>query len=92
MNFATSFKYSRFTHKFLVGCAPSGEITFISQSYGGRTTDSELTVKSGFINLVEPGDLVMADKVMNFECLRISFNIRFAKTFWFSAVANLYSS
>ena len=53
---------SRFTAKFLVGIAPSGEITFISKSYGGRTTDTEITVKSGFLNLIEQGDIVMADK------------------------------
>ena len=53
---------SRWTHKFLVSCAPSGEITFISKSFGGRTTDSELTVRSGFVNLVEVGDTIMADK------------------------------
>ena len=53
---------SRFTAKFLVGIAPSGEITFVSKSYGGRTTDTEITVKSGFLNLIEQGDIVMADK------------------------------
>ena len=53
---------SRFTVKFLVGVAPSGEITFMSKAFGGRTTDTEITVKRGFINLIEPGDVVMADK------------------------------
>ena len=38
----------RFTVKFLVACAPSGEIMFISKGFGGRTTDTELTIKSGF--------------------------------------------
>lgn len=52
----------RFTIKYLVSCAPSGEITFVSKGFGGRTTDTEITVKSGFINLIEPGDTVMADK------------------------------
>ncbi len=53
---------ARFTVKFLIGIAPSGEITFISKAYGGRTTDTEITVKSGFIDLIEEGDVVMADK------------------------------
>ena len=57
----SSYK-SRWTYKFLLGCAPSGEITFISKSFGGRTTDSELTVKSGFIKLIEVGDTILADK------------------------------
>ncbi len=53
---------SRHTLKFLVGCAPSGEITFISETFGGRTTDTEITVKSKFLELVEPEDVIMADK------------------------------
>jgi hypothetical protein len=53
---------SSFTTKYLVACAPSGEITFVSKGFGGRTTDTELTVRSGFLNLIEPGDTVMADK------------------------------
>ena len=44
-------------------CSHSGEITFVSKAFGDRTTDCELTVNSGFIDLVEPGDLIMADKV-----------------------------
>lgn len=57
-----SYYKSRFTVKYLVACAPSGEITFVSRGFGGRTTDTELTVRSGFIQLVQPGDTIMADK------------------------------
>ena len=57
----SSYK-SRWTYKFLVSCAPSGELTFISKSFGGRCTDSELCVKSGFVKLVQEGDTVLADK------------------------------
>ena len=51
-----------FTVKFLVGCSPSGEITFISPGYGGRCTDCEITTQSGFLDLIEQGDLILADK------------------------------
>ena len=51
-----------FTVKFLVGCAPSGEITFISPGFGGRTTDCEITTQSGFLDLIEQGDVILADK------------------------------
>ena len=51
-----------FTVKFLVGCAPSGEITFISPGFGGRCTDCEITTQSGFLDLIEQGDLILADK------------------------------
>ena len=38
---------SHFTLKYLIACAPSGETTFVSPGFGGRTTDMEITVKSG---------------------------------------------
>ena len=50
------------TMKYLVAIAPSGFITFISRAYGGRVTDTQITVESGFLDLLEPGDLILADK------------------------------
>lgn len=52
----------RFTIKILVGCTPNGLISFVSQCFGGRTTDAQITNKSGFLNLLEQGDVVLADK------------------------------
>ncbi|KMQ85539.1 fatty-acid amide hydrolase 2-like protein [Lasius niger] len=57
----SSYK-SGFTVKYLIGISPSGKITFLSKGYGGRSTDGFIVVDSGFINLVEPGDEIMADK------------------------------
>lgn len=34
----------------------------VSQGYGGRATDSYITNDSGFLNLIEPNDFVLADK------------------------------
>jgi hypothetical protein len=53
---------STFTVKFLVGVAPSCEVTFLSKCYGGRTTDGQIVTESGFVELLEPGDKVLADK------------------------------
>ena len=50
-----------FTIKFLLAISPSGLITFVSKGYGGRATDSFITNDSGFLNLLEPGDEVIAD-------------------------------
>ena len=61
MLFYSSYK-GRFTIKFLIGIAPSGETTFVSKGFGGRATDAEVTVKSGFLDLLESGDVIMADK------------------------------
>ncbi|XP_040572040.1 uncharacterized protein [Lepeophtheirus salmonis] len=53
---------SRFTVKFLLSCAPSGEITFVSRGFGGQTTDTEINTKSGFIDIVEADDVIMTDE------------------------------
>ncbi|XP_049524298.1 uncharacterized protein LOC119452548 [Dermacentor silvarum] len=51
-----------YTLKFLVAITPCGAVCFRSKSYGGRFSDAFITVDSGFLNLVQPGDVVMADK------------------------------
>lgn len=51
-----------FRIKILVGCTPGGLISFVSQCFGGKTTDAQITIQSGFIQKLEPGDLVLADK------------------------------
>ena len=51
------------TVKGLVGFAPSGAITFISQLYTGSISDRETVIRSGFLSQIfENGDTVMADK------------------------------
>lgn len=51
-----------FTLKFLVAIAPSGFIVFKSKAYGGRCTDTHVVVNSGFLEVVEEGDVILADK------------------------------
>ncbi|KAF4530605.1 hypothetical protein B566_EDAN018697 [Ephemera danica] len=48
--------------KFLVGITPDGLISYKSKAYGGRSSDSGITVDCGLCDLLEPGDDVMADK------------------------------
>ena len=48
--------------KVLIGVAPNSIITFISAAYPGSITDKELTIASGILSLLVPGDNIMADK------------------------------
>lgn len=58
----SSYK-SHVTLKELVGIAPSGAITFISQLYDGSISYWEIVLRSGFTSQkFENGDTVMADK------------------------------
>jgi hypothetical protein len=50
------------TVKFLVGITPHGHIAFLSKAWGGRTPDQYIVKQSGFLELIDPGDEVMADR------------------------------
>ena len=53
---------NKMTLKWVIAIAPSGEVIHVSECYGGRATDSQITTEMGIIELLEPGDAVMADK------------------------------
>ncbi|XP_062866443.1 uncharacterized protein LOC134329186 [Trichomycterus rosablanca] len=55
------------TFKALVGVAPCGVITFVSKLYTGSISDQEITRRSNFARLLQPGDGVMADKGFQIE-------------------------
>jgi len=58
-----SFYNKHVTLKGLVGIAPSGAITFVSQLYTGSTSDREIVRQSGILSQsFDNGDSVMADK------------------------------
>lgn len=66
----------RNTLKFLVGVAPSGMIIFMSESYGGRASDKQVTNESSILDKVEFSGAVMADKGFNVknECYEVRKN------------------
>ena len=41
---------------------PQGVITFISKCYGGRISDKEITNDSGFLDKLDHGDVILADR------------------------------
>ncbi|GBP81117.1 hypothetical protein EVAR_88214_1 [Eumeta japonica] len=56
-----------FTAKFNIGITPSGLITEISASYGGRASDKHIVNESGILNKCEFNDGVMVDKGYRIE-------------------------
>ena len=58
--------YSNYKHnltaKFLIGVAPNGAITFVSDAFLGSTSDKVITDQSGIISHLKAGDLILADK------------------------------
>ena len=59
------------TFKFLMGLAPSGQITYLSKLYSGSISDRDIVVQSGFLDLIEPNDNIMADRGFNIRDLLV---------------------
>ena len=70
--FTYSHYKKNFTAKVLIGCTPSGLITFKSKCAGGRKSDSQITVQSGLLDLLEDDDVILADK--GFPEIRTTIN------------------
>lgn len=69
------------TYKGLIGIAPSGAITFISQLYSGSISDKAIVNRCGILKkeLWDDNDSVMADRGFTIEdelkCLNVQLNI-----------------
>ncbi|XP_049526078.1 uncharacterized protein LOC125946606 [Dermacentor silvarum] len=50
------------TVKFLLAICPQGMITHISKAFGGRASDKLITEDSGVLQLLDRGDIVLADR------------------------------
>lgn len=73
----SSYKH-RNTFKGLIGVAPNGVITYVSDLYVGSTSDQKIVQDCGILKLLQPGDLVLADKGFLIETMLpagVSLNI-----------------
>ena len=64
----SSYKHAN-TFKLLVGIMPSGAITFLSKLYSGSIFDHAIVKQSKFVDNVEEGDDMMADRGFNIRHL-----------------------
>ena len=61
-----SSSYSQYKHhntaKGLIGIAPYGNVSFVSDLYAGRCSDKAIPKDCGILDLLQTNDSVMADK------------------------------
>lgn len=58
--------YSSYKHhntvKYLIGITPQGTVSYISDGWGGRTSDKYLTEHCSLLDNLVPGDTILADR------------------------------
>ncbi|KAK7106775.1 hypothetical protein V1264_017993 [Littorina saxatilis] len=62
----SSYKHSN-TVKVLVGVTPGGLTSFVSDAYGGSSSDRQIVERSALTTLCDPHDSIMADKGFNVQ-------------------------
>lgn len=60
----SSYK-SHNTAKYLISITPQGFVNFISDGWGGRTSDKVITERSSYLDNLKDGDEVLADQGFN---------------------------
>lgn len=63
------------TAKGLIGITPNGYVSFVSPLYPGRMSDKDIFISSGILDLLEPGDSIMADRGFTIEDVARSRNV-----------------
>ncbi|KAH9628608.1 hypothetical protein HF086_010342 [Spodoptera exigua] len=50
------------TVKYLISCTPNGLVNYVSQGFGGRTSDVTIVENCSFLNGLQPGTIILADR------------------------------
>ena len=64
------------TVKFLIGIAPHGHVTFVSDVFESAVSDKSITEQSGLLSVLQRGDSVMADKGFYIKDMLVSVGVR----------------
>ena len=63
---ARAITWSNYKHmnliKYFIGISPAGAVTFLSHGWGGRISDKQLTIESGFLDLLTFRDSILAHR------------------------------
>ena len=57
----SSYKHSN-TMKYLIGITPAGAVSFLSHGWGDRVSHKEIILKSSFLDYLQHGDWMLADR------------------------------
>ena len=74
----SSYKHHN-TFKVLIGISPGGVITFVSDLWGGRVSDQQITKDCGLLALLSEHDRVMADRGFDIQDLLATKHITLNK-------------
>lgn len=50
------------TMKYVTDLTPQGTVYFVSKGWGSRTSDKHLAERSGFLDYLNPGDVILANR------------------------------
>lgn len=67
---------SSFTVKYMTAVSPGGLLSYVSEGFGGRSTDNAIFEHSNIIHRLQPGDAVMADKGFRIDDLCHKYQIK----------------
>ena len=58
--------------KLLIAVTPNSQISFISEMYGGKPSDKEITLDSGLLDLPDTNDMILLIKVFRLKMIVVS--------------------